>query len=429
MEAVVRRGPLLAALVVVALGSVACGPGGAGEPVVLRVIMADDWASAPAVRDVIDEFERQRADGDQRVRVQIQGAPFSQIPDLVRSAIELGQSHDLAHWHAFAAAAAGLAEPLDERWSAAGLTAEEYLPGAVEDVTWDGRRYGVPLDTNALVLMINGERFEAAGLELDDVTTVEGFERAAEQVVASDASDFAITVTTSSWAAYGWIVASGGSLVTQDAAGDPVFTIDDPANVAALERLAALVDEDLSPGPFSQDLAIEAIESFADGTTAMHASGSWDLPIARRAAGDDFQAEDVEIVPIPQADPAQPRTVLGGSSLFVPIGAPEPDLAFELMLALTQDDVALRLALEEGRLPARVRVFDDEVFAASDDLVAFVAQLPTAEVMPLIAYPEVAAAFREGLEDAVAGRESVDVALGKVQAYAQDWQATNGQSP
>src|SRR5690554_6012972 len=86
------------------------------EPAVVRVIMADDWANAPVVREVIDAFER-----DHDARVQMQAAPFSQIPQLVASAQRLEQPFDLAHWHAFAAAAAGLAQPLDEAWARAGL--------------------------------------------------------------------------------------------------------------------------------------------------------------------------------------------------------------------------------------------------------------------------------------------------------------------
>jgi multiple sugar transport system substrate-binding protein len=414
----VRRYVLLA--VVAALLAACAGTPTAADPVVLRVVMADDWASAPVVTAVVERFEQEH----EGVRVQVQSSPFSQIPDLVRSAIDLGQPHDLAHWHAFAAAAAGLAEPLDDRWEAAGLTADEYLPGAVEDVTWDGRRYGVPLDTNALVLMVNEEPFAEAGLHRDDVATVEGFAAAAEEVVDSGASQYAITVSASSWAAYGWIVAHGGSLVTLGSDGRPVFTIDHPANVAALEQLVELVGTGRAPTPFAPDLALEAIESFADGTTAMHASGSWDLPIARRA--DQLDIEQVAIVPLPQVDPTHPRTVLGGSSLFVPVGAPHPDLAFELMLALTEDDVALQLATEEGRLPARHRVFDDPIFASSPDLAAFVELLPTAEVMPLIAYPEIASAFREALEEAVAQRRDVDELLAETQAYAEDWLEDGG---
>jgi multiple sugar transport system substrate-binding protein len=412
-------------LVVVAAVLAACaGTPAAPEPVTLRVLMADDWASAPTVGEVIDEFERTH----DWVQVQVQSAPFSQIPDLALSAVELGQPHDLVHWHAFAAAAAGLAQPIDDLWAEAGLTAEEYLPGALEDVTWDGQRFGVPLDINALVLMVNAASFERAGLELEDVATLQGFERAAEQVVSSGASEYAITVSASSWAAYGWIVANGGQLLTRDADGQVTFTLDDPANVAALEQLAELVATERAPGPFAQNLALEAIESFADGSTAMHASGSWDLPIAQRAVQAEVDLEDIRILPLPQADPSDPRTVLGGSSLFIPPDAPHRDVAFELMQALTDDAIALQLATEEGRLPARRRVFDDPVFASSPDLAAFVAQLPTAEVMPLVAYPQVAAAFREALEDAVAQREPVADALAGAQRYAEQWLAEGGAS-
>jgi multiple sugar transport system substrate-binding protein len=418
----VRR-PLV--LVVVAAVLAACtGTPTAREPVTLRVVLADDWASAPIVGEVIDQFER--ADRDVEVQVQVQSAPFSQIPDLVRSGVELGQPHDLVHWHAFAAAAAGLAQPLDHLWDEAGLTDDEYVPGALEDVTWEGHRYGVPLDVNALVLMVNEASFEQAGLELDDVATLEGFEQAAEQVVEGEGADYAITVSASSWAAYGWIVANGGQLLTRDADGEVTFTLDHPANVAALELLADLVATGRAPAPFAPNLALEAIESFADGSTAMHASGSWDLPIAQRAAQEGAALDDIRILPLPQADPTRPRTVLGGSSLSVPPGAPHRELAFELMLALTEDDVALRLAVQEGRLPARQRVYEDPVFASSPDLAGFVALLPTAEVMPLVAYPQVAAAFREALEDAVAQREPVPEALAGAQRYAEEWLAERG---
>lgn len=415
------RRPLV--LVVVAALLAACtGTRGAPEPVTLRVVMADDWASAPIVGKVIDEFERTHGE----VEVQVQSAPFSQIPDLARSGVDLGQPHDVVHWHAFAAAAAGLAQPIDDLWEAEGLTAEEYVPGALEDVTWDGQRYGVPLDVNALVLMVNEASFERAGLDFDDVATLEGFERAAEQVVETEASQYAITVSASSWAAYGWIVANGGQLLTWDANGQVTFTLDDPANVAAIEQLAGLVATERAPGPFAPNLALEAIESFAGGSTAMHASGSWDLPIARRAAQAEVSPEDIRILPLPQADPDRPRTVLGGSSLFIPPDAPNRDVAFALMLALTEDDIALQLVEEEGRLPARQRVYEDPVFASSPDLAAFVELLPTAEVMPLVAYPQVAAAFREALEDAVAQREPVAEALAGAQRYAERWLAEGG---
>lgn len=124
-------------------------------PEVLRVVMADDWANAPVIEEVIAGFE-----DEHDVRVEVQGSPFSQVADLVRSAEEAGESYDLAHWHAFAAGAAGLARPVEDLWEAHDLVDAEYLPGALQSVTWAQTRYGVPLDVNALVLLARREALE-----------------------------------------------------------------------------------------------------------------------------------------------------------------------------------------------------------------------------------------------------------------------------
>ncbi len=411
----VRR-DLRALVVLPVLAAVACtGTSTAATPIVLRVVMADDWATAPIVTDVVAAFEEEH-DG---VRVQLQGSPFSQIPDLIASAIELGQPHDVAHWHAFAAAAAGHAQPLDDLWEAAGLTRREYLPGAVEDVLWLDRVYGVPLDVNALVLLVNEDVFEAADVALADLGTPESFAEAAHGLVDSGAVQHAITVSGSSWATYGWIVANGGSLVEIAADGSARFTFDDPAVIESLELLAGLVRDGAAPPPFAPDLALDSVAAFSLGEVAMHPSGSWDLPLTRRARQLDVEVDDVTVLPLPQADPSAPRTVLGGSSLFVPVGAEHRDLAFELMLRLTADDVARELAFVEGRLPARQRVYEDPGFAESSGLAAFVEVLPDARVMTLIAYPEVAAAFRDALESVFSLRESPAGAMERLQQHAQ----------
>lgn len=389
---------------------------GLAEPTVVRVVMADDWASAPLVGEVIEDFERAHD-----VRVVVQGTPFSQIPDQVAEAIDLGQPPDLAHWHAFAAAAAGLAEPIDDQWEQAGLRDADFLPGAVEDVEWDGARYGVPLDVNALVLMANTELLQDAGIDGEQLRTLSGFREAAAVLRSDTEAQHAIAVSASSWAAYGWIVAAGGSLIEDVDDGVPSFTFDDAATVEAIALLVDLVDSGDAPPPLAPDLALDAISSFATGESALHASGSWDLPTTRRALQADSFVAEVSVMPLPQADPDEPQTVLGGSSLFVPRGADEPDLAFELMLALTEPEVGRELAAEEGRLPARADAYDDALFRATPDLEAFVEQLPTARVMPLIAYPEVAAAFRDGLEAALSQRRSPAEAMASVQEFADRW--------
>ena len=396
------------------LASACTAASSSDEPTVLRIALADDWAAAPVVTDVIDEFEEDHP----HVRVEVQDSPFSQIPDLVRSGLELDQSYDLAHWHAFAAAAAGLAHPVDEQWERHELRADAYLDGAVQSVTWQGRRYGLPLDTNALVLMVRPDVLAEAGVKPDDLAHVDDVLDVAHRLVEEEAAPHAMMIGASSWAAYGWIRAFGGRLVTIDeATGDPTFTFDDERTIAALDLRARLVHDGLAPSPFAPDLAAEGVQLFAQGQLAVHSGGSWDLPTLAR---EDVDPNEVEILPLPRGD-GDTGTVLGGSSLFVPVGAQHPDLAFELALRLTEDRVALRLAQEEGRLPARAHLFDDEFFTSSPDIEAFVQQLPDAHVMPLIAFPEVSEAFREGIENTLAGRKDAQEAMEEVQRFAESW--------
>ncbi len=414
-------------LLIVLLAMACTSPAGSNEPVTLRVVMADDWASAPAVAAAIDAFEQEHPEA----RVQMHSSPFSQIPELIEAADELDQPYDVAQWHAFAAAAAGFAVPVDEQWREAGLDADDYLPGAVLDVTWDGQRYGVPLDVNALVLMANRDLLAAAGVTEASLATNQGFEQRVAELAALDATDHAITVTSSSWAAYGWIVAGGGQLLelapdgtaALGADGRPTFTFDHPRTVAAIDGLVGLVEAGGAPPPLAPDLSLDAVAAFADGQSALHASGSWDLPVARRALQTEVVVDDIAVLPLPQDDPNDPRTVLGGSSLFIPTGAQHPELSFELMLALTEVEVGLTLTEQEGRLPAVRAAYDDPLFASSPDLAAFVDQLEYARVMPLIAYPEVATAFQDGLNAALSGRRTPQEAMTRVQRVAERWAA------
>ncbi|MFP4148659.1 MAG: extracellular solute-binding protein [Nitriliruptoraceae bacterium] len=403
---------------------------GAQEPssTTLRVVLADDWAGAPVITEAIESFEQEWPG----TRVQVDGVPFSQVPEAVAAADELGEPYDLAHWHAFAAAAAGLAAPVDERWDAAGITPEELLPGAVVDVTWDGRRYGLPLDVNALVLLANSDRLREAGLAPAELRTLDGFATAAPVLAGLPSTDHALVVTASSWSAYGWILAHGGRVLelapdgtaALDEAGLPTFTFQHPGTIAALERLVALVTSGAAPPPLAPDLATSAVGSFADGRAALLASGSWDLPGTDRATSPTDGPVEVHVLPLPQLDPDRPRTVLGGSSLFLPVGARNPELAFELARHLTSREVGVALVGAEGRLPARRDAYTHPDLPDTPQLRAVIAELEHARVMPLIAYPEVATAFRDGLEAALSLRASPREAMAEVQRVADRWRAS-----
>jgi multiple sugar transport system substrate-binding protein len=386
----------------------ACSQGAhTAEPATLHVLMTDDWVTPPYVAAVRD-FERTHPG----VTVATDKTPIRVMRDTVSAAIAEGNSPDVVQYHAFAAGAQGLAQPVDDLWTK-WLQPSEFLPGAVEDVTWAGHRYGVPLDTNALLLMYNADELTRAGLPLPgDSTTFRDLARLAKAISSDSQKGF--TFYTSDWWTYGWIRANGGELLSVGQDGRPRFTLDAAPVVEAVGFLADLVNNGYAfPPRTGASSSGDALALFVAGKAAMYASGSWDLT-AVRAQGSAFH-----VAVMPRGTNGQTvGTVLGGSSLFIPKGSRHRDLAFAFMLALTSDRYALRFATEEGRLPARPRVFADPALQ-DPDLQTFARQLSTAHPYLLEAFPAAQAAFVTAMDQVLRQHGDPAAALGAAEVQAK----------
>ena len=405
------RRHVVALLLCLALSGVACGSGRSEQhTTLLRVLMTDDWVTVPFV-DAVRSFEREHP----TVRVVIEKGPISLLTDAVRAGISSGAPPDVVQGHAFSAAGQGLAQPLDDLW-AAHLTDAEFFPGAVEDVTWAGHHYGVPLDTNALVLLYNADLLRQAGVAepRSDMTFPE-FEALVKSLTTADGQRRGFVVTNSTWWAYGWIKANGGETLEIAGDGHPSLRLDSPQVVQTVSFLSGLIQKGYAFPPRAADSHNgDAVALFASGAAAIHASGSWDLVTLRRALPDS----DFRVALMPQGPGGVPGSAMGGSSMWVPEGAEHRDLAFAFMTHLISDANALRLAKEEGRLPVRPRVFDDPFFA-DPSLRVFYEQLRTAHPPKLGAFDGPSEEFTAALEDVFRpGGADARKALGDAQARA-----------
>lgn len=401
-----RRLGLGTALVVLAVGCSSAGTGTSDE-VTLRLLMADDWVNTPIIADAVRAFEAAHPN----VRVQVDGAPFSQTISDAEAAIAAGTPHDVVQWHAFAAGARGVAEPVDDLWEAH-LDEAEFIPGALEDVTWAGVRYGIPLDTNALVLALNEDALDAANIDPSSLRTFDDV-RAASAVV-SGADTRGMTVAASGWVTYGWIRTNGGDVIDVDDDGTVTFLLDDPRTVEALSFLEGLLEDDVAWAPYASNFQQDIVGLFEAGSAVIHPTGSWDYALVGQAPG-NFK---VRLEPMPSNAP-NAGTVLGGSSMFIPTGSANRELAFELMSHIISDEYMLRQAQEYGRLPSRRHLFDDPFF--DDPAYQLVAdELERASVMRLIAYPEADVAFAEAIDAIFRGRATAADALQQAQQRAEE---------
>jgi multiple sugar transport system substrate-binding protein len=397
-----------ATALVLALVAVGCGSKPANPPTALRVLMTDDWVTGPFI-DAVKEFERTHPN----VRVAVDKGPIRLQADVVRAGASSGSPPDVVQGHAFSAASQGLAQPLDDVWKAK-LNPEEFFPGALEDVTWNGRRYGVPLDTNAMVLIYNVDHFREAGVPEPDPTTpmsLQAFDQLARALTTGDRR--AIAIPTSNWWTYGWIKANGGEVVQVGSDGKSTLTLDDPKAVQGVGFLAGLIDQKVAFPPRGVDAhSDDAFALFGAGKVSMHTSGSWDIA--------NIKKERLSLNYRTALMPQEPGggTVMGGSSMWVPAASTHRDLAVEFMTLLTSDAYALRFAKEEGRLPVRLRVFDDPYFG-DPDLRVFLEQLKTAHPPKLDAYPEASADFAFALDQVLGDRKDPGESLRAAQAKAE----------
>ncbi len=397
-----------AALVLVAvLMGVACGDSSKPARTNLRVVLTDDWTTPP-VLDAVRDFERLHP----TVRVVVDKAPIKNMLDVVQGS---ASPPDVVQAHAFAAAARGIAERIDDLWERH-LNPADFFPGALDDVTFAGHRYGVPLDTNALVLLYNADHFREANLPLPrGPLTFPQLEEVARALTKPDGSRRALALGTSTWQAFGWVSANGGEYVRVGEDGQPQFMFDAPEVVGAIGFLAGLVDQNLAHPPRAAETHSSDVYSlFESGATSMYTSGAWDILKLRRNRPDvDYRA-----MPMPKGMTGTTEgSAMGGSSLFVPKGSKNRELAFEFMTHLVSDRYALRLAREQGRLPVRSRVYSDPFF---DDPVLRVVleQLRTARPERVDSYPEARSVLATAVDQILRVDQDPAATLAQAQATA-----------
>ncbi|HET7487771.1 MAG TPA: extracellular solute-binding protein [Acidimicrobiales bacterium] len=415
-----RRGrPAVVAALVAALAvlATACSSGRdpAAETTILRVRMTDDWVTPPFVA-AVRAFEQAHPD----VRVDVSKAPISHMLDDVRTAIRNGEPPDVVQAHAFSAAAQGLAQPLDDLWAKKKpLKTSDFLAGAIDDVTWGKRLYGVPLDTNALFLLYDRDQFAAANVTPPadgSGFSFSSFETAARALTSPDGSRRALAIPTSTWWTYGWIRANGGDVLATGPDGKVHLTFDDPKTVAALDYLRRLVAAGLAFAPGAADShSTDAFALFRSGNSSTLASGSWDLTTVTK---DDAGKARYASMPLPTGLPGKNGSVMGGSSMFVPNGSKHRELAFQFMANLISDPFALRLAKEQGRLPVRTALYKDPYFQ-SPDLTAVRTQLTGASAFKLSAFPGPHDIFASAIDQILRENKEAGPVMADAQQRAQ----------
>ena len=255
-------------------------------------------------------------------------------------------------WMVVPLGSSGALRELSPDLAAAGITADDYLPGIWEYGAYRGDKYGLPTTLNVYGFMWNKDVFEAAGLDPEaPPRTIAELDALTAQLTTVDGRGtmrrlgFFPNVTAI------YMYAFGGQLY------DPVTlepTLDHPGNIAAFEWLAEYYETfDITRIRRFQagwgDLA-SPYNPFYRGQIAMQEGGQWEVLSTSRYAPDLNWG--VTTFPAPEGGRAD-VTPVQSSFWVVPRAAVNGDAAFEFLVWLTAPEQSARFAAALANIPPR----------------------------------------------------------------------------
>ncbi len=318
----------------------------------------------------------------------LQGAAAGDLPDVVVI--------DNPDHQAFSSL--GVFEDVTDRVAEWGQ-AENFFEGPWFSTTFQDRNYGIPDNSNCLVLWYNTALFEEAGLE--PPTTWEELTAAAEALTEGDRFGLAVSGVKSEEGTFQW-------LPFLWATGEDIGTIDSEGGRRALQLWVDMVENGtMSQGILGWDQQ-DVRTQFQNGRAAMMSNGPWQIPVLAE------EAPDLEWNVVTLPEDQQGASILGGENTAIVKGSENVDAAWDL-LTWRQEPEELRTYLTDaGKLPSRSDLAEDW----SDDPVVsvFVEQLKVAKARAYgDKYPEISAAIQEAIQSAVGGQTDVESAVAKAQ--------------
>lgn len=314
-------------------------------------------------------------------------------------------------------AARNVLSPLDGLASALNLTENDFESTVWNGGTYNGMRFGIPLDVHPCGFWYNKSLFDKAG-----ITTIPSDSASWDDAIAALKDS---GVTNPWWVSATWpghlnfvslITQFGGSLYSADGMK---ATFNSEAGVSALEWLTKWVNTGVSPKNVSADADVTA---FKQGKNAINWNGIWMMNDWAKVDGLDWG-----VAPLPQIG-SQPGVWAGSHQLVVTAQGAKDENKFAAARAFIAyiSENSLEWA-KAGQVPARNSVRESTEFSGLTTQSTLASQLPAVAYLPATAgINEVTGpGFEKAVNQAILGKMSPKAALDETAKIADKLLADN----
>lgn len=302
------------------------------------------------------------------VTIKLEGLPYDDQRVKVLTTVAAGKGPDIVQtdciWLGEFASSKILID-LSDRLAADAALRDDYLPVFFEASKWQGKVYGLWLNSDVRMLGYHKDLFVKAGLDPNKppATWKELREYAkkltnpAEGVWGYGFNAFSTDHTADRW--YPFLYMKGGSILTSDYTK---AAFNGPAGVEALQLLVDLMNTDkASPPDLLGAKESDLPKAFVAKKYAMMIRVGDFWPDFKRAGYtmDAYKAQ-VGMAPLPIPDGGKPATGSGGWILGITRDSKNPDIAYDFLKLVVSPDNVLPFLAERAMVPTRKSLMQRE---------------------------------------------------------------------
>ena len=278
-----------------------------------------------------------------------------------------------------------------------GINKSDFFEGPWSSVVYEGKTYGIPLNSNNLALYYNKQMLKDAGVEVP--TDWASLKDVAKKTTKGDVKGLAISAVKSESATFQilpFVWQTGGDLKDYATSG-----------ATALAYLRGLIDDGSMSEAVTNYTQEDARTQFITGKSAMMINGPWELATLTKDAQFDW-----DVAPLPKDKRA--ATSMGGENVVVMNGAKQSDAAVKLAKYLTSAEGAKIYCDGSGQLSSRPDLKGKLKLSEDAKNKVFESQLADAHARAYGKdYPKISEAIQLSMQEALTGASTPEAAAKK----------------
>ena len=343
------------------LGAAGCGGGEqSGGPTELYFTAPPD--ASGTIQKLISEFNDKNK-GEYRVVFLEGNTDTGQRLDKLRTQFQAG-GEDLdvilgdVIWTA-ELAASGWVSDLSDRFPEG--TRQEFLPGSVEAITYEGKAYAMPWYTDTGLLYYRKDLLKKSGYDGPPKTWDE-LTQMTRKVLGESDTRLGFVFQGDQYEGgvcngceYIW--GNGGNVLDPE---DPTkVLIDSPQAIAGLATERAMITEGTSPEAVAVYQEDESAGAFLNGDAIFLRNWPYIYALVGTSDYPKLRTDQVGVSELPSADGRPGNGTVGDQPLYISATSKYPEAAWKFIEFLTAPEQQKLRAIEGSYLPTRTALYDD----------------------------------------------------------------------